>query len=240
MDNDVEFYKIPEVMKKDTSVTESPAKDESSNNIGGTSNNKNHKKSKQKSDEGTLLGALTQRVVSSLIVEADDNVTDASKSSSDTASSPPVKKRKSRSNKGIDMNSAKNLEKRVRQGLEDCSILTQQDDIPYTSEEDENLRELLVYQRELLSIQTQNKLSMQTLLKKAKRHTELEKERERLKEANADVIAAYQRLIQAKQRKRQPTKKEKDAAWRALKIHDVIFKKCDELYLTGLDRNNIS
>uniref|UniRef100_A0A6G1SCJ2 Transcriptional adapter 3 n=1 Tax=Aceria tosichella TaxID=561515 RepID=A0A6G1SCJ2_9ACAR len=237
MENDDEYYKIPDTLKKETPV--SSTKDESSNNVGGTSN-KNQKKSKQKAEDGTLLGALTQRLVSSLIVEADDNITDASRSSSDTTSSPPVKKRRSRSNKGIDPTTAKNFEKKVRQELEVQSILSQNDDIPYTSEEDENLRELLVYQHELLSIQTQNKLSMQILLKKAKRHTELEKERERLRETNADVIAAYKRLIQAKQRKRNPTKKEEEAAWKALKIHDVIFKKCDELYLTGLDRNNTS
>jgi transcriptional adapter 3 len=237
MDNDEDYYKIPDSLKKDTTVTESPTKDEISNNVSGTSN-KNHKKSKQKSETEPSLGALTQRLVSSLIVEADDNITDASKSSSDTTSSPNIKKRKSRANKGIDANNAKNLEKRIRQQLEEHSILSQQDDIPFTSEEDENLRELLVCQHELLSIQTQNKLSMQILLKKAKRHVELEKERERLKEANADVIAAYQRLIQAKQRKRNPTKKEKEAAWRALKVHEVIFKRCDELYLAGLDRNN--
>lgn len=66
---------------------------------------------------------------------------------------------------------------------------------------------------------------------------DLQNEREKLREANADVIAAYQRLVQAKQRKRNPSKKEKDAAIKALKVQEAIFRKCDELYLSGLNRN---
>lgn len=77
---------------------------------------------------------------------------------------------------------------------------------------------------------------MQLLHKKALRHLELESERDKLREANADVIAAYHRLIQAKQRKRNPTKKERDIAWKALHIQEAIFKKCDDLYLSGLSR----
>lgn len=234
MENDKEYYRIPSLPKRE--APDSPVKDESSNQNGNTS--KNQKKTKQKFEEDVSLGALTQRLVSSLMEEAEDNGTEASKSSSD-ASSPVNKKKRSKANKDIALNNAKNLEKRIRQQLEEHSILSQQDDIPYTSEEDENLRELLVYQHELLSIQTQNKHSMQMLLKKAKQHLELEEERERLREANAEVIAAYQRLIQAKQRKRNPTKKEKESAWRALKIHDIIFKSCDDLYMTSLDRNNV-
>lgn len=231
IDNDKEYFKVPALSKKDTtSIKDSPSKNDSAGN-------KNQRRSKSRSEEEASLGALTQRLVSSLIEETDDIGADISKSSSD-ASSPPAKKKKSKANKGIDSNNAKNLEKRIRQQLEEYSILTQQDDIPYTSEEDEVLRELLACQHELLSIQTQNKHSMQLLLNKAKRYSELEKEREKLREANADVIAAYLRLIQAKQRKRNPTKKEKDTAWKALRIHEAIFKRCDDLYMSSLDRNS--
>lgn len=232
MDNDKEYFKVPVVAKKETSVPDSPT----SNNH--SSNNKTQRRSKSKPEEEASLGALTQRLVSSFIEEVEDNGTDISKSSSDT-SSPAVKKRKTKSSKSIDEGNAKNLEKTIRQQLEEYSILSQQDDIPYMSEEDEVLRELLAYQHELLSIQTQNRHSMQILLKKSRRHSELEKERMKLNEANADVIAAYQRLIQAKQRKRNPTKKEKDAAWKALKTHEAIFKTCDELYMTGMDRDSV-
>lgn len=235
MDNDKEYYKVPAVVKKETSGSESIAKEDGTNNQ-SNNNTKTQKKSKVKEEEATL-GALTQRLVSGFIEEAEDNGTEVSKSGSD-ASSPPAKKRRSRANKNLEADNAKNLEKQIRQQLEEYSILSQQDEIPYISEDDEVLRELLACQHELLSIQSQNKHSMQLLLKKAKRHSELEQERLKLAEANADVIAAYHRLIQAKQRKRNPTKKEKDAAWKALKTHEVIFKKCDELYMTGLDRNN--
>lgn len=231
IDNDNEYYKLPASLKRESPDTPTKNDSASSNHV---TNNKSQRKSKSKAEDEASLGALTQRLVSSFIEEVEDNGTDISKSSSD-ASSPPAKKRKSKGSKGLDADNAKNLEKRIRQQLEECSILSQQDEIPYTSEEDEILRELLANQHELLSIQTQNKHAMQILLKKAKRHSELETERLKLMEANADIFAAYHRLIQAKQRKRNPTKKEKDAAYKALKVHEAIFKKCDELYNTSLE-----
>lgn len=226
MDNDKDYFKVPALGKKDSPTkTDSPS-------------TKNQRRSKSRTgDEEASLGALTQRLVSSLIEESDDHGTDNSKSGSDGSQSVKKKNSKSKGGKNIDINHAKNLEARIRQGLEEYDILNHQDEIPYTSEEDEIFRELITSQHELLTVQRQNKDSMQRLLKKAKKHLELESEREKLREANADVISAYHRLIQAKQRKRNPTKKEKNAAWRALKVQAAIFKKCDDLYLSSLNRN---
>lgn len=226
IENDKDYFKVPALGKKD-----SPAKTDNPNA-------KSQRRSKSRAgDEEAGLGALTQRLVSSLIEESDDHGTDNSKSGSDGSQSMKKKNSKSKAGKGIDINNAKNLEERIRQGLEEYDILNLQDDIPYTSEEDEIFRELITSQHELLAIQRQTKESMQRLLKKAKKHLELESEREKLREANADVISAYQRLIQAKQRKRNPSKREKDAAWKALKVQAAIFKKCDDLYLSSLTRH---
>lgn len=225
--NDKEYFKVPTLGKKDSS----PSK--SDNN-----STKNQRKNKSRgNDESSSLGALTQRVVSSFI-EEDGNSNDTNKSANECTQTKK-KNTKTKAYKGIDVNAAKNLEKKIRQELEGYNILNQQDDIPYTSEEDEILRELVANQHELLSIQNQNKDLMRRLLKRAKRHVELENEREKLRLANADVIAAYHRLIQAKQRKRNPTKKEKEVAWKALKVQESIFKRCDELYLKGLSRGAV-
>lgn len=236
MENDKEYFRIPHLGggKKDQSGKDSPSKLPDN----GT---KNSKKSKTRvTDEEPTLGALTQRVVSSFIEEGESNSADITSpkniDSSSSSQSNKKKNSKSKANKNIELNN-KCLEKRIRQGLEDYEILDQQDDIPYTSEEDEILRELVASQHELLSIQRQNKDSMQILLKRAKKHMELEIERERLREANTDVVAAYHRLIQAKQRKRNPTKKEKDAAWVALRLQESIYKRCDELYMSSLNRD---
>lgn len=213
-DNDKEYFRIPSSGRK-----ESPARADCSG-------------SKAQNAKG--LGALTQRLVSSLIEDYDDT-------DSPSAQVLPSKKKKNskpRNAKSLDMNNAKNLEKRIRQELEEYDILDRQDEIPYTSEEDEVLRELVACQHELLTVQNQNRSYMQSLLQKAKRYLELDVEREKLREANADVIAAYQRLVQAKQKKRNPTKKERDVAVKAFKIQEAIFKKCDELYFVGIDRNN--
>lgn len=232
-ENDKDYFKVPSLGKKESSTKESPTKTDN-----GSS--KNLRKSKNKTgDEESSLGALTQRVVSSFIEETDDTSTDTTKSTNDGTQSSKKKNSRNKSGKSIDIDAAKNLEKRIRQELEGYNILNQQDDIPFTSEEDEILRELVASQYELLSIQNQNKDLMQRLLKKAKRHLELENEREKLRLANAEVIAAYHRLIQAKQRKRNPTKKEKDVAWKALKVQEAIFKRCDELYLSGLSRGGV-
>lgn len=182
-------------------------------------------------DEEASLGALTQRLVSCLI-EENTNGKD-----SDEDNNNKKKNSKTAKGKKVDANSAKNLEKRIRQELEEYQFLSQQDDIPYESEDDEILRELKSCQHELALIQTWNKESMLQLAKKAKKHLELEKTRETLKDANADVISAYVKLIQAKQRKRNPTKKEKDAAWKALKVQEAIYKKCEDLYLNNLSRH---
>lgn len=232
MDNDKDYFKIPALGKKE-SLKDTPTK---TDNLPS----KNQRKSKSRNnDEDTSLGALTQRLVSSLIEETDDMSNDTTKSGSEAPQSAKKKNSKSKGGKNIDINNAKNLEKRIRQELEEYDILTRQDDIPYTSEEDEILRELVASQHELLAIQRQNKESMQRLLEKAKVHLELENEREKLREANADVITAYHRLIQAKQRKRNPTKKEKDSAWKALKVQEAIYEKCDKLYLSGLKRDGV-
>lgn len=237
IENDKDYFKVPALGKKESTTKEStPAKSDTSN-----SSSKNQRKSKSRAaEEETGLGALTQRLVSSFMEESDEIGNDVSKSGSEITQTKEKKKNsKTRNNKSIDINNAKNLERRIRQELEEYDILDQQDDIPYTSEDDEVLRELVASQHELLVVQRQNKDSMQRLLKRAKKHLELENEREKLREANADVIAAYQRLIQAKQRKRNPSKREKDAAWKALKVQDAIYKKCDELYLSSLNRGKI-
>lgn len=231
IDSDKDYFKIPALGRKESGAKDTPTKSDNSTS-------KNQRKSKARTnDEEASLGALTQRLVSSFIAESDDIGSDTSKS--DAAQQSKKKISKSKGNKGIDINNAKNLEKRIRKELEEYDILDQKDEIPYTSEDDEILRELVASQHELLAIQNQNKESMQRLLRKAKRHIEIEDERKKLREANTDVISAYHRLIVARQRKRNPTKKEKDTAWKALKTHEALFKRCDELYLSSLNKDEI-
>lgn len=230
--NDKEYFRVPALGRREPSPKETPTKSD----LG-----KAQKKTKSRNgEEISGLGALTQRLVSSLIEEAEDPAEVMASTKNSEVDQPTKKKNsKSKGGKSLDMNNAKNLERRIRQELEEYDILDQQDDIPYSSEEDEILRELIASQHELFTIQCENKELMQRLLKRAKKHVELQKERVKLDEANMDVIAAYHRLIQAKQRKRNPTKKEKDAAWRSIKVHEAIFKKCDDLYLSNLNGGEI-
>ena len=227
-----EYYKLPNVVTtKDAAVKDSTTKND-------TAGGKSHRDSKNKNSEEGSWGALTLRLVSSFFDDSDDINADLTKSPS-CPSSPPRKKKKTKNNKSEEVNEAKNLEKKIRQQLEEYSILSHQDNIPYTSEDDEDLRLLVGYQNELRAIREQNKYLMEKLLTRAKKHFELDKERQKLRDANADVIAAYHRLIQAKQRKRNPTKKEKDAAWKALKVYEPLFKNCDDLYMNSLEYSGL-
>lgn len=157
IDNDKECYKIPALGKKETSCKDS-------------------KKSKTKAnEEDASLGALTQRLVSSLIESSDEILTDVD------ASQPSKRKGK----KQIDMKCAKDIESKIRQELEGHAILDQQDEIPYTSEDDEVLRELVACQHELLAIQRRSKCYMLKVLDRAKKHIELEAEREKMQDVSS-------------------------------------------------------
>lgn len=217
IDNDKDYFKVP-ALGKNSPNNKSPPKASTSKEAGQSE---------------ASLGALTQRLVSCLIEETSKNESN-NKEADDNGKKKNSKAGKS---KKVDINSAKSLEKRVRQELEDHQILAHNDDISYNSEDDEVLRKLKSAQHELSQIQLWNKESMRQLAKRAKKHIELEAEREKLKDANSEVIGAYIKLIQAKQRKRNPTKKEKDSAWKALKVQDVIYSKCEQLYLSNLSRH---
>lgn len=179
-------------------------------------------------DEKACLGALTQRLVSCLI-EENMNSFDEMEAELGLGANMTGNNKKSHKFRNLHLGNVKLLEKRIRTTLEEHHILTKQDDISFGSEDDDVLRELRCCQNELSLIQTYNKEAMVSLIARAKRRAELDEMREKLKIANADVIDSYQKLILAKQKKRNPTKKEKDAAWKAIEEQEAIFRRCEDL-----------
>ena len=51
--------------------------------------------------------------------------------------------------------------------------------------------------------------------------------RQRVRVSDNEVMEAFRRIMAARQKKRSPTKKEKDQAWKALKERDSILKLLD-------------
>lgn len=51
--------------------------------------------------------------------------------------------------------------------------------------------------------------------------------RQRVRVSDNEVMEGFRRIMAARQKKRMPTKKEKDQAWKALKERDSILKLLD-------------
>lgn len=51
--------------------------------------------------------------------------------------------------------------------------------------------------------------------------------RQRVRVSDNEVMEAFRRIMTARQKKRTPTKKEKDQAWKALKERESILKLLD-------------
>ncbi|KAG9511201.1 Transcriptional adapter 3-B, partial [Fragariocoptes setiger] len=137
--------------------------------------------------------------------------------------------------KNLDLGSVKQLEKNIRRELERHQILNKSDEVlsieddDDDDDEDEIVRELKSCQSELSVIQAFNEATLGRMMSQAKKRAELEEARRSLDAINIEVIECYQKLLQAKQKKRNPTKRERDIAKRAVREQEVIFKRCDEL-----------
>ena len=53
--------------------------------------------------------------------------------------------------------------------------------------------------------------------------------RTRLAEADKEVRDAYQKIAQARSKKKSPSKKEKDVAWKALKDREAILRQLESV-----------
>ena len=53
--------------------------------------------------------------------------------------------------------------------------------------------------------------------------------RERLSEADKEVCEAYKKIALARSKKKSPSKKEKDVAWKALKDREMILKQLESV-----------
>ncbi|ELT93657.1 hypothetical protein CAPTEDRAFT_174003 [Capitella teleta] len=126
--------------------------------------------------------------------------------------------------KQLNLGNTATLEKRIKKELEEHGILDSDD---FNSEDDPNdevLAELRKKQQELRVLSQHNLMVTKRLYKMAKEEMQRQELRKKMATADADVMDAYRRLQAIKQKKRTPTKKEKEMAIRALKEREALVK----------------
>jgi len=161
-------------------------------------------------DEASQFGPLTQRLVSALIEEnimtpLDDGSIEADAAEAATMSPRSLAKQ-------LNISNTAQLERRIKRELEEQGILELMDR-PDDNPEDEILSELRKKQSELRVLSQHNQLMTKRLVKLAKEELTRQDLRRKMAAADADVMDAYRKIQAARQKKRTPTKKEKETAF---------------------------
>lgn len=179
------------------------------------------------------FGALTQRLVSCLIEENLITPGIIDSKSIENESIPKGSHGNGDVNifKSLNLGNTAQLERRIRKELEEHGILSMDDILNVShssnSDDDEILQELKRNQSELKALSTKNQAHLKRLLNLAKKEISKQELNKKLQNADNEVTEAYRRIIIAKQKKRSPTKKEKEQAWKALKERENILKQLE-------------
>ncbi|XP_032068183.1 transcriptional adapter 3 [Thamnophis elegans] len=180
-------------------------------------------------EDGCPFGPLTQRLLQALVEEniispiEDSPIPEiAGKDSAiDGASTSPRSQ-----NKPFSVPHTKSLEGRIKEELIAQGLL-ESEDRPAEDSEDEVLAELRKRQAELKALSTHNRTKKVELLRLAKDELHRQELRQRVRIADNEVMDAFRKIMAARQKKRTPTKKEKDQAWKSLKERESILKLLD-------------
>ncbi|KAJ7998991.1 hypothetical protein DPEC_G00210750 [Dallia pectoralis] len=194
-------------------------------------------------EDGCPFGPLTQRLLQALVEEniispmEDSPIPDLSgkDGGTDGAGTSPRSQGKS-----FSVPHARSLEARIKEELISQGLL-ESEERPGTGgdSEDEVLAELHKRQAELKALSAHNRSRKQELLRLAKEEMRKQELRQRVRVSDNEVMDGFRRIMAARQKKRTPTKKEKDQALKALKERDSILKLLDAV-TTGTLRCSFS
>ncbi|KAK1161354.1 transcriptional adapter 3 [Acipenser oxyrinchus oxyrinchus] len=181
-------------------------------------------------EDGTPFGPLTQRLLQALVEEniispmEDSPIPEVSGKDlgADGASTSPRSQ-----GKAFSVPHTKSLEARIKEELVSQGLL-ESEDRPAEDSEDEVLAELHKRQAELKALSAHNRARKQELLRLGREETKRQELRQRVRVSDNEVMDAFRKIMAARQKKRTPTKKEKDQAWKALKERESILKLLDE------------
>ncbi|GAB6029025.1 transcriptional adaptor 3 [Chamberlinius hualienensis] len=186
------------------------------------------KKAEKECDgDASPFGALTQRLVACLIEEnimspMDETLTELPEG---TVSNLPLTR--SSLMKSLNISNTSQLERRIKRELEEQGILEAEDNI-LENPEDEILAELRKCQSELKTVTSHSLQIKRKLLKLAKEELTKQELRKKLAISDNEIIETYKRFATARQKKRTPTKKEKEQGWRLLRERENILKALAE------------
>lgn len=213
------------VESKSSSTTKSSSK-LSTTKQNGTSSSSKEKLSKANDSDKSGFGPLTQRLIQALMEE---NVMAAPEDASfmdldgEDGGMASISSRSLA--RQLNLGNTAALEKRIRQELEEQGLLDFDSGAEDGADEDEILRELKKRQQELAAVSEQNYSVAKHLLEMAREEMRKQEVRKKLAIADAEVLDAYRKLQAIKQRKKTPTKKERDAVWKALHEREALVKQ---------------
>ena len=72
-------------------------------------------------------------------------------------------------------------------------------------------------------------ITEKSLFQAAKEEMARQEIRNKLQQADNEVMEAYRKISQARSKKKPPTKKEREQAWKALKERDIILKQLESV-----------
>ncbi|TTB85608.1 Transcriptional adapter 3 [Bagarius yarrelli] len=179
-------------------------------------------------EDGCPFGPLTQRLLQALVEEniispmEDSPIPDIPVKDDGAGTSPRSQ------GKAFSVPHTRSLEARIREELVAQGLFDSDERQGVGGEsEDEVLAELQKRQAELKALSAHNRARKQELLRLAREEMRKQELRQCVRVADNEVMEAFRRIMAARQKKRTPTKKEKDQAWKALKERERILKQLD-------------
>lgn len=173
------------------------------------------------------FGPLTQRLVSALIEEniiAPISEQTSGSGSSDSATTTRSGNSSPRTpTKAPHVPHTRMLEARIREELLFQGLL-EPDDQTEEDNDDEVLSELRRHQNELRVLMAKNRQQKMELLKLTQEEIKKQELKHRAQVADAEVMEWFRKMMACKQKRKSPTKKEKEAAWKALREREAILR----------------
>ncbi|XP_070533893.1 transcriptional adapter 3-like [Ptychodera flava] len=184
---------------------------------------------REQSEDICPFGPLTQRLISALVEENImsplDDVALLDSGSKDNAGGEGNTSPRN-GNRPFSVPHTRALEARIREELLYQGLLDTDDQIGEETD-DEVMAELKKRQAELKALAAHNRSQKQRLYRLAKEEMKKQDLRAKARVVDSEVMEAYRRIQAARQKKRSPTKKERETALRALRERETLLKLLD-------------
>ncbi|BFZ03911.1 hypothetical protein BsWGS_06950 [Bradybaena similaris] len=169
------------------------------------------------------FGPLTQRLVSALIEDnlmapIEDSMADMAECADEAPAISPRMLAKQ-----LNIGNPATLERRIRKELEEQGILEKEEE-EEDDPNDEVLAELRKKQQELRAISQQNVNILKSLYRQGQEDIARQQLKTKLLAADSEVMEAYRKIQLARQKKKSPTKKEKETIAKVLKDRESIIR----------------